>query len=682
MRRRRRASSHCASLFVFLGLVAIDPIFRPAEAASPRRVEADLLVVGGNESAAAAAVQACRLGVRNVVLVNDGRWLGGQFSSEGVGAVDEWTTVDGERTEFPRSGMFLEIANAIEEGNRKKYGAAHPGGCYCARLTVEPADAAAIFERLVAPEVEAGRLRIERSFVPFAAELDGNRLAEVHFERGDERLEVAARLTIDAGDWGDVIRLSGAKWSAGPDPKSRFGEPSAPTVVDETNRREMNPLTWCVVLQGAPEERTIPPPDGFDPRCFQGTSRETKAAFAALGWPKGTLFMGVPAFADARHESGPYSSPVNVYTHRRLVDAAHRGLPHAQEKLFLNWPVQDYPLDRWPQRVVDALEAAEPGSSAKNLVELPPKLRTIVFEDAKRHALGLLHHLQTVEPRFRRLELAEEFGTPDRLPPKPYVREGLRLEALAMLKEQDVRTERTEPRWAKRTPDDAVFGFQFNIDFHPTRRIFLKDDPRGPWATIHTATRNWNTHTDRGTFPLRGLVPVERDGLLGSSKNIGVSSIVQSSLRLHGQMTLCGQASGTVAWACLRDDVSPRALAVDAKRVRQVQQALARGAGGPGVLLWPYHDLPPEHPAFAAASLLAVAGVWPADADSVYFRPDAPVSADAWAAALARIPEDAFVSAAARDALKSREAPPATRGEAVRAIAAAVEFEAFPLKVP
>lgn len=682
MRRRLRATSASfvsAACFILPALTAAADL---AEAAPPRRLEADLLVVGGNESAAAAAVQACRLGVRNVVLVNDGRWLGGQFSSEGVGAVDEWTTVDGKRTEFPRSGMFMEIANAIEDVNRRKYGVAHPGGCYCARLTIEPAEAAAIFERLVAPQVEAGRLRIERGFVPFAAKLDGRRLAEVHFERGEERLEVAARLTIDAGDWGDVVRLSGARWSAGPDPKSRFDEPSAPEVVDEANRREMNPLTWCVVLQGAAEERAVPPPDGFEPRNFQGASRETRAAFAALGWPKGTLFMGVPAFADARHEAGPYSPPVNVYTHRRLVDAAHRGLPHANEKLFLNWPVQDYPLDRWPQRVVDELETAEPGSSAKNLVELTPKLRAVVFADAKRHALGLLHHLQTVEPRFRRLELSEEFGTPDRLPPKPYVREGLRLEALAMLKEQDVRTERTEPRWAKRTPDDAVFGFQFNIDFHPTRRIFLKDDPSGPWATIHTATRNWNTHTDRGTFPLRGLVPVERDGLLGSSKNIGVSSIVQSSLRLHGQMTLCGQASGTVAWACLQGDVSPRALAADGKRVRQVQQALVRGADGPGVLLWPYHDLPPSHPAFAAASLLAVAGVWPADAESVFFRPDGPVSAEAWAAALARVPDGAFVSAAARERLGNMKKPPATRGEAVRTLAEGIVFEAFPLQSP
>ena len=583
----------------FLGLTA------PALAAT---LDCDLLIVGGNESACAAAVQAARLGVPKVVLVNDIDWLGGQFSAEGVGVVDEWTTVNGKRADFPRSGLFLEVARRIEAVNREKYGTAQPGNSFCGRLTVEPAVAARIFEELLEPAVKSGRLQIEGRWEPIEVKVDGKCVTGVVFARGEERLEVKARLTMDASDWGDVIRLSGAAWSAGPDPKARFGEPSAPETIDETNRREMNPLTWCVTLRGREGEGTIPAPEGFDERAHFGASKETAVEFAALGWTKGTLKMGLPVFADTAHPEGPYSPPVNVYTHRRLVDALHRGLPFTQEKLFLNWPTQDYPLDVWPQAVADALEATEPGAARKNLVALTPAQRRIVFADVRRHSLGLLHHLQKISPEFRRLELTDEFGTPDRLPPKPYVREGLRLEALSMLREQDLRTAHEEPRWAQLMPADGVFGFQFNIDFHPTRRVFLGNDPAGPWATIHTATRNWSTHTDRGMFPLRGLIPVERDGLLGASKNIGVSSVVQSALRLHGQMMLCGQASATVAWLALREHLEPRAVALDPKRVAEVQHTLAKGAGGPGVLLWPYHDLDCEDPSFAAINLLAVQG--------------------------------------------------------------------------
>jgi hypothetical protein len=119
-------------------------------------------------------------------------------------------------------------------------------------------------------------------------------------------------------------------------------------------------------------------------------------------------------------------------------------------------------------------------------------------------------------------------------------------------------------------------------------------------------------------FPLRGLVPIERDGLLGASKNIGVSSVVQSALRLHGQMMLCGQASATVAWEALRVGIQPRAVAKDPKRVMIVQRALVNS----GVLIWPFHDLDPAADYFEAVNLLAVHGILLPDADSVRFQPD------------------------------------------------------------
>ena len=647
-----------------LGLLAwIALVFSRLQAED--RAVCDLLVVGGNESGVAAAVQACRLGVKKVVLVNDIDWLGGQFSSEGVGAVDEWTTVNGKRTEFPRSGMFLEVAKAIEETNRKKYGIAHPGNCFCARLTIEPKEAARIFEDLVKPHVIAGRLSVARGWEPIAVTCDGKRIASVHFQKGQAKWEVAARLTIDASEWGDVIRLGGARWSAGPDAKSRFNEPSAPAEITDDNRREMNPLTYCVVLRGSTKEEVIPVPEGYDPKRFFGVSKETSKEFTSVGWPKGVLRMNVPAFADTIHKEGPYSPPVNVYTHRRLVDAVHLQREYRDECLFLNWPVQDYPLDHWPKRVADALEATEKGASKRSIVELTPSQRRIVLADAKRHSLGILHHLQNIEPKFRTLKLSDEFGTPDRLPPHPYLRESLRLEALTMLREQDLRTPHKEPRWAKVMAADGVFGFQFNIDFHPTRRQFLQNDPAGPWATIHTATRNWSTHTDRSTFPLRGLIPVDTDGLLGASKNIGVSSIVSSAVRLHGQMMLCGQASGTVAYVALKHNVEPRGVASAPERVAEVQRLLVTGVGGPGVLLWPYHDLPPDHPAFVAANLLSLRGVWRPDVDSVFFQPDRKISKQEWHLLLDRLPADL------RNRLPADA--PATRSAGVQILAATLK---------
>ncbi len=609
-------------------------------AVAAEQVECDLLVVGGNEAGVAAAIQAARLGVPRIVLVNDIEWLGGQFSAEGVGCIDEWTTYRGKRVNFPRSGMFLEIIRAIRQRNSEKYGLTNPGNAWCGTETIEPAEAADIFKRMIAPylhepsnkasqSAKTGRITYLRPWEPIRVDVQNGAIRAVEFAKPldstadqsatAERLTVQAKLTIDCSDWGDVVRLSGAKYAAGPDEKSRFSEPSAPEGPLTDNRNEMNPLSWCVVLREAGRDSTIKPPVGYDPRNFSGLDK-------------------IPPFVDTAMTEGIYTpGGWCIYTHRRLVDRWHNGLPIGTEKTFLNWPNQDYPIYDFPKRVAEALDATESNASQKNLVDMTPAQRRIVFEDAKRHSLGLLLYLQTkVHDRvgdypqsFRYMELTDEFGTPDRLPPKPYIREALRLEALYMLREQDIRAADRNPHWARSMVPDAVFGFQFNIDFHPTRRKFLTSGPdakAGPWQFVHTASRNWHTDTDRAMLPLRSLVPIERDGLIGSSKNIGVSSLVSSALRVHGQMVLCGQASGTLAWLCLRENLQPRDVASNWLLIRELQHRLVRSVNGaPGVLLWPYHDLSPEDLHFEAVNLLAARGIWPGDAESLDFEPYQPV---------------------------------------------------------
>lgn len=608
--------SFTASVFSLLSFAAA-----VSAKAADTTLEADLLIVGGNESACAAAVQAARLGVKKIVLVNDIKWLGGQFSAEGVGCLDEWTLVKGRHANFPRSGLFSEVVQRIRAHNSVKYGLASPGNAFCGTETIEPAAAARIFEELVEPHVRSGALRIERGWQPLHVTTANGRVTGVEFEPtrrgGAERLTVQARLTMDASDWGDVIRLSGAKYGAGPDLRSRFGEPSAPESFDEAGAQEMNPISWCLVLrETGGKDATIPKPASYDPRSFAALDR-------------------IPPWVESDMSTGMYSSTGNSpYTHRRLVDRWHNGFAPGTETTFLNYPTQDYPLCQLPQRVVDALEKSEPGASKKNFVNLTPHQRSIVYADIKEHALGMLYHLQTaVHDRvgdfpqsFRYMALSDEFGTADRLPPKPYVREGLRLEALYMVREQDIRAEGRQPSWAKAMPTDAVFGFQFNIDFHPTRRKFLTEDRNGPWQNVHTPSRGWHTDTDRAVFPLRGLVPVQMKGLIGAGKNIGVSSVVQSALRLHGQMMHAGQAGATLAWMCLRDGVEPREIAGDMAKVRELQLQLVRGCGGPGLLLWPWHDLAPDAAYFDAANMLAVRGIWQPEGTNLYFEPEKPVT--------------------------------------------------------
>ncbi|MCP5554269.1 MAG: FAD-dependent oxidoreductase [Akkermansiaceae bacterium] len=607
-----------------LTLLLAFPLFCKAET-----IEADLLIVGADESGCAAAIQAARLGVPRIVLVNDIDWLGGQFCTQGIGPIDEWTIVNGKRTEFPISGAFQEIISLIHAHNRKTYGIARPGNGWCGGNTIEPKAAARLFEEWLAPY--HSQIRILRGWETAKVLLSGDRVTGVEFLRTDpsdpSALTVKATLTVDSSDWGDVIRLSGARYLAGPDLKSRFDEPSAPETLDPGGNQEMNPLSWCPLLRETGKDSTIPKPARYDARSF-------------ADWQK------APPWVDWDGSGGIYNSAGwCIYTHRRLVDRHHFHLAPGTEAVILNWPAQDYPLGTLPQQVTEALEKTEAGASQKNIVDMTPAQRRLIFADAKERALEFVHWLQTAAhdrvgdfpQSFRYMRLADDYGTADHLPPKPYIREGLRLEALYVLREQDVRTEVEKPLWAKVMVPDGVFGYQFNMDFHPTRRKFINDDPSQPWQGKFFGTRNWNAHTDRAMFPLRGLVPVKTDGLLGCSKNIGVTSMVQSSLRLHGQMMHVGTAVGTVAALALRDGIQPRRIAASFPHVREVQRTLVRGTEGPGTLLWPWHDVRPDEPHFVAANLLTMMGIWRADPDNVFFRPDQVVTRGELASALARL---------------------------------------------
>ncbi|MBK8094740.1 MAG: FAD-dependent oxidoreductase [Verrucomicrobiaceae bacterium] len=586
-------------------------------------IETDLLIVGGDESGCAAAVQAARLGVKRIVLVNDIDWLGGQFCTQGIGPVDEWTIVNGKRTEFPATGAFAEILERMHAHNRAVYGLAQPGNGWCGSNTIEPKAAARIFDDWIAPY--AAQITVLKGWEPTKVLVDGGRVTGVTFHRQQEpEMTVKAALTADSTDWGDIIRLSGAAYMAGPDLKSRFREPSAPESLDPGGEQEMNPISWCPLLREAGQDSTIPQPLRYD-------------AYSFADWQK------APPWVDWDGSGGIYNmAGWCIYTHRRMIDRYHHHLAPGTEAVVLNWPAQDYPLSTLPQHVVDALETNEQGASKKNIVAMSPVQRRIVFEDAKQGALEFVYWLQTAAhdrvgdfpQSFRYMRLAEDYGTTDHLPPKPYIREGLRLDALYILREQDVRTEVEKPLWAKSMPCDGVFGYQFNMDFHPTRRKYRSSgDTTQPWQPKFFGSRNWNAHSDRAMFPLRGLVPVKMDGLLGCSKNIGVTSMVQSSLRLHGQMMHIGSAVGTVAALALKNGLQPRQIALSPKLVREVQRTLLRHQ----TLIWPWHDVRPSEAHFEAANLLTLAGIWRADADNVFFRPDQAVTRRELAAALVRL---------------------------------------------
>ena len=167
------------------------PMFSFAEA-----IRTELLIVGGDESGCAAAVQAARLGVKDIVLVNDIDWLGGQFSTQGIGPIDEVTEVNGKKADFPVSGAFQEIMERIHAHNRRTYGVARPGNSWCGNNTIEPKAAARIFEDWLAPYQK--QIRVLRGWEPKTVLTEAGRVTGVVFQKpGQPDLTVKAKLTAE-----------------------------------------------------------------------------------------------------------------------------------------------------------------------------------------------------------------------------------------------------------------------------------------------------------------------------------------------------------------------------------------------------------------------------------------------------------------------------------------------------
>lgn len=602
--------------------------------AKAESLKADLLVVGATESGWAAAIQAARMGVEDILIVHDGKWFGGQFTEQALACVDEnkgngkkgwgvdWHPM---KRSFHRSGLFKELMDEIEVRNLEKYGSKMPGKPYHGPSTFRPAEAEQVFRDLIKPYLESGQIRVIWNHYPVKALLDDSRsqLLGVEFsesEKEETSLRVQAGITIDASDWGEVIQVSGAEYEVGPDPKSRYGEPSASETVDP---REMNPITWAMIVEELPDEKTvsITRPDHFDDRNYVRSTKLSREYLPDLPWDRKVRLGSIRHWPDAGKQN---SSPrqLSVFSVRRIVDGYTS--EDGRTSILLNYMNgQDYPLTRLPERVVLELEQLSAGASKKNIVEMSRQDREVIFRDAKQHSLGVLYHLQNFVHEkapdkansFRRFQLSREFGTDDHLPPKPYIRESLRLKAMYMMREQDGRNrdgetkEFAKDRFSRVMYPDGLFAWHFHYDFHRTGRTYLQGEgASGPWIDFETPGRHTRHLSDRCVFPARSLVPVRMNGLLGAQGNVGFSSIVSAAVRLHDQRIHIGQASGAMAAVCLKNEVNPREIIWRPELLESVREGLCGGTDGVPLLLFPWRDLKPGDPGFVAINRLSVGG--------------------------------------------------------------------------
>lgn len=517
-------------------------------------LEADLVIIGGSLGGCAAALAACRAGLR-VVLTHGTDWIGGQVTGQAV-PPDEHPWIES----FGCTRAYRRYREAVREYYRRHYpltaeAAAHPhlnpGNGWVSRLCHEPGVSLAVLQSLLAPYCSGGRLRVLLERVPVRVETSGDRVTAVTVQdrRRDQQTTLTAPYFIDATELGDLLPLAKVEHVIGAEAQSDTGERHATAEAKPGNQQA---FTWCFpvdYLEG--EDHTLERPAEYEAWRSYVPEMVPPWVGRLLSWDLVdpiTLKKRNLMFDPTLKAPG-----MNLWTYRRIADAsqfAARTYPSGIS--LVNWPQNDY----W----LGPLVGVAPDEAARHLAR------------GKQLSLSLLYWMQTEAPRpdggtgWKGLRLRGDLvGTSDGMAKEPYIRESRRILAEFTVKEQHVSTEDRvgttgKPReevGAEVFPDSVGVG-AYRIDLHPSS---------GGVNYVDLSSLPFQ-------IPLGSLIPRRVENLLPACKNIGTTHITNGCYRLHPVEWNIGEAAGALVAFCLAKKEPPRQVRNQKGLLGEFQQGL------------------------------------------------------------------------------------------------------------
>jgi hypothetical protein len=554
--------------------------------------DCEVLVVGGGTGGVAAALAAARAG-RQVVLLEETDWLGGQMTAQGVSALDEHEHIEA----FGGTASYYSFRALLRDHYRPLADPAaqradfNPGACWVTRLAFEPHVAVDVIEQLLRPHVEAGRLTIHRRMKAVAATMAGDRIAAVVAMGLDDRrlLRFHPQLVIDATEIGDLLPLCEAEYVLGAETVAQTGEAQAQPLEPRPQCVQSFTYTFACERRDSGERHVIPEPEKY--RHY----RAAQPYSLRIEVHGGEIYGETSGWLDYRLYDTLPGTKGGLWTYRRLLDRESFGGRVAHDLTLFNWPGNDY-RDR---SILDAtpLDAAR------------------ALQDAKRVSLGFLYWLQTEAPaseaRLGAPELRlrpDVMGSTDGLCKYPYIREARRIQALKTIVEQEVSAHHQVGPRAAHFADSVGVGW-YPIDIH-------RSGPDDVGASCRTRPFQ---------IPLGALLPVRVANLIAGGKNLGTTHITNGCYRLHPIEWNIGEAAGALAAFALEQRVAPAGVRSDAGRLARFQQRLL----AEGVPLAWLIDVGVDDPLFAASQRMFMTGGLAATGD-LLFHPAAPLTEAEW----------------------------------------------------
>lgn len=351
----------------------------------------DVLVIGGGTGGISAGIQSARLGCATLI-VEETPWLGGMLTAAGVSATDG--------NHHLHSGIWWEFRTALE---RHYGGSAALATGWVSATQFEPHVGDSIFKAMAAGE---SNLETSYGYHLVSVQKKGNKVTGATFENEKkQRLVVKAKITIDATDLGDALKLSGTAYRLGMDARAATGESIAPEKANDI----IQDMTLVAILKdyGNSGDHAIEKPAGYNFADFDGCC----------------LWQG-----------GEQPECEKMLTYGKLPKG----------KYMINWPHKGNDI-------------------YLNVVEMNWKDRREALKKAREHTLGFIYYIQH-ELGFTNLALADdEFLTPDRLAYTPYYREGRRLKGIVTFDYNHVEDRYNQPEKLYRT---GISVGDYPIDHH------------------------------------------------------------------------------------------------------------------------------------------------------------------------------------------------------------------------
>lgn len=532
----------------------------------------EVLIVGGGTGGVAAALAAARSG-RHVVLLEETDWLGGQFTAQGVSALDEHEHIES----FGGTASYMQLRAMLREhyrqhcqGEAGRRADFNPGHCWVTRLAFEPRAAVQVLEQMLRPHVQAGRLAVHRRTKAVAAEARGDRVQSVVAMNLDDAglIRFHPELVIDATELGDLLPLCGVEHVIGAETVAETGEPQAQPHETKPHCVQSCTYTFACERRDEGENHAVARPERYE------HYRATQPYSLRIEVHGGEIYGETSGWLDYRLYDTMPGTKGGLWTYRRLLDrSAFEGhVPH--DVTMFNWPGNDY-RDR----------SLLQGSAAETASAL---------QDAKRVSLGFLHWLQTEAPATGTRRGAPEIrlrpdvmGTADGLSKFPYIRESRRIRARKTILEQEVSAHHQPGPRAAHFADSVGVGW-YPIDIH-------RSGPDDVGASCRTKPFQ---------IPLGALLPVRVGNLISAAKNIGTTHITNGCYRLHPIEWNIGEAAGELAALALEQRVAPAAVHGSADLLARLQRRLV----AQGVPLAWLTDVGGDAPLFVGSQLLFMQG--------------------------------------------------------------------------